>query len=45
MPLLRTRARVHGAKGRFGIAFYMALVGLTVVLAGVLIGGHRLGWW
>ena len=45
MPLLRSRTRVHRARLRFGIAFYMVIAAVTLAFAGILAGRYLLGWW
>jgi hypothetical protein len=45
MPLLRSRARVHRARLRFGIAFYLLMGAITLAFAAILAGRYLLGWW
>ena len=45
MPLLRSKTRVHRARLRFGIAFYLLIAAVTVAFAGVLAGRNVFGWW
>jgi hypothetical protein len=45
MPLLRSITRVHRARLRFGIAFYLLMGGLTLAVGAVLAGRYLLGWW
>jgi hypothetical protein len=45
MPLLRSRTRVHRAKLRFGMAFYLLIGAITLTFAGALAGRNVFGWW
>ena len=45
MPLLRSRARVHRARLRFGFAFYLLMGGITLAVAAILAGRYLLAWW
>jgi hypothetical protein len=45
MPLLRSRTRVHRARLRFGIAFYLVIALWTLGFAAILAGHYLLIWW
>lgn len=45
MPLLRSITRVHRARLRFGIVFFVVMGLLTLAFGAVLVGRYVLGWW
>jgi hypothetical protein len=45
MPLLRSITRVHRARLRFGILFFLAMGVLTLIFGAIVVGRYVLGWW
>jgi hypothetical protein len=45
MPLLRSRTRVHRARLRCGIAFYLVIALWTLGFVGILASHYLRIWW